>query len=145
MTIPPGTPIRRKEHVPDSVRTEKKDEAADVIEELWPAPKTEIADVAGCSRTHIDNVLEDYFEEIQHPGVRTSDGNGRPEVRIEIPDDAEEDSYLRGYFDGFIEGKGVRGGDSDEFKEGYKEGWKEAVRELSDSDGDGDIQDPTEA
>lgn len=59
--IKPGTPIVYKRDIPPNRKTEQRDATAERILEMWPAEKQQIADEAGPSRTHIDNVLEVYF------------------------------------------------------------------------------------
>jgi len=73
VTIKPGTPIKRKDDIPASERTEKRDNTAEVLEEHWHDPdwtKTDIAEVADASRTHVDTVLEKYFEPV-NPNEQT--------------------------------------------------------------------------
>lgn len=46
---------------PDEQRTDARDEAADWIEDMWPATLSDIAEESGFSRQHIRNTLDTYF------------------------------------------------------------------------------------
>lgn len=54
--------IRRKQSIPSSQRTDGRDKAAEVIEDMWPSSLSDIADATEYSRQHIANTLEAYFE-----------------------------------------------------------------------------------
>ena len=90
--------IRRKDNIPDEVRTPDRDKAAKVIDEMWPAHLNEIADESGYSRQHIRNVLSHYYqtEERDEP-QRERKENG---LTIQVPDNVDKSSYLRGVVDG---------------------------------------------
>lgn len=107
VAIKPGTPIKRKDDIPEGVRTEKRDTTANVIDELWPTAKTEIAEEADVSRTHVDTVLEKYFEPI-NPNTQTSESISPPSegsLSIEIPPEAAESPVaMRMYFKGVMQG-----------------------------------------
>jgi len=60
-TIKPGTPIVLDVTLGSSHKTDKRDATAEIILDLWPAEKQAIAKRADGSRTHVDNVLETYF------------------------------------------------------------------------------------
>jgi hypothetical protein len=105
------------------VRTSGKDDAAEYIENevlakgRWPMDLVDIADEAGWSRQHIANTLDDYFT-----FVESGNGNDKEDVErtrvpmppddvsgervyIEIPNDVDEESYIRGYFAGWLDGR----------------------------------------
>lgn len=60
--------LQRKPHVPDHDRTPQRDETADCIgsyldEHDWTTTTlTELADYCGCSREHVSNVLDGYYQ-----------------------------------------------------------------------------------
>lgn len=112
--------IRRKDNVPDEDRTPARDAAADFIEKeivekgRWAdTPMTEIAEMTadlegtgenGYSRQHIKNTLDAYFEPVREPETKTVE-HSHPEgesgkITIDVPDDVDTDSYLRGFIDG---------------------------------------------
>ena len=117
--------IRRRDNIPDSIRTPGKDDAALVIENEiangnWPLTPSELAERSDWSRSHMRNVLDQYFEPVDEHGDPVSkDGNGAkdgkvnvkvgPEpdrgisrtVRIDIPASVTNAvDYMRGYVDG---------------------------------------------
>lgn len=108
--------IVRKDPVPEEVRTEERDEAADYIEEMWPAKLSEIAEESGFSVSHVHNTLDKYFTRLDGDESRRSVNGGggeRPktqappaDVPVEIPDDIEtvreRRAYLRGWANGFL-------------------------------------------
>ena len=91
-------PIKRKEYIPPAVRTPDRDDMADVIEEMWPATFTDMAEEAGYSRQHAKNTYDAYFEEQDR---QIPPGPNAQELRIAVPDDVDEETYLRGVFEGF--------------------------------------------
>lgn len=64
-----ATEVRRKKVIDNDERTRDRDKAADLIEEMWPASLSEIAEESEYSRQHIANTLEYYFE----PGDTVAD------------------------------------------------------------------------
>lgn len=108
--------IKRKDHIPSSVRTEGKDEAANFIEEeivdkgLWPMPNTQIAektkehpDYNGWSRQHIANTIRDYFEPANEIPEDSDDVDmDNLQLNIHVPENVRDPkSYLQGFVDGF--------------------------------------------
>ena len=106
--------LERKEHIPDAVRTNGKDEVADWLDanvfakDRWPVPVTQLVeemaeDGVDYSRQHISNTLTDYYQpvpdESEHKAVKTTDHNG-DSLTIEIPTEVDRQSYLRGWLDG---------------------------------------------
>lgn len=91
--------IERKDPVPDDARTPERDDAADYIEEMWPADLIEIADAAGYSRQHIRNTLDLYFN--YKKSVPT--GGDTLDIEIPIPDGVDGKSYARGYLAGRLD------------------------------------------
>ena len=91
--------------------TEERQDAADYIEEMWPASLTAIADAAGYSRQHIVNVIESHFREVDGEPEKPEEPepepvehrkNGHTEICIKIPngtDSIEEhvEAWLRGF------------------------------------------------
>lgn len=110
MDIKHADSIRRID-VPPEDRTEKRDQAAELIEEMW-GPDITFKDIAkkseerfekGFSRQHVSNTLRRYFEPAEES--RSSSSN---EARTDedLPEDTRE--YLMGY------------------RQGYKDGWRDA-------------------
>lgn len=97
MEIRKGEPIRRKAEIPDEVRTEARDRAADAIERMWPADYKAIAQEADYSRQHVKNTLDLYFEPAREAEDATAVVRGH---ELRIPEDVDEVSYLRGVADG---------------------------------------------
>lgn len=56
--------IRRKDNVPEEHRTPDRDEAAEYIEEMWPATLGDISDESGYSISHVHNTLDKYFDRV---------------------------------------------------------------------------------
>ena len=121
-TIKPGMAIVLNEGVPESVDTGQRRRTAQTILEMWPDEKKDIAEEAGVSRTHVDNVLKSHFEPlIQEPEfyaikqtdieslldylkAHWSDGFTRGEssgVSIDLPDD-ESPEFVKGYMAGYM-------------------------------------------
>lgn len=107
--------LRRKSSVPENVRTEDRDEAAEYIEKMWPAKLSEIAEESGYSVSHVHNTIDKYFERITDDGATTPvEDNGRSldvgEAPVEIPDDIESvrerRAFLRGWAKGYLSGDG---------------------------------------
>lgn len=97
--------IRRKENVPESVQTQGKDQAAQIIQEKidngeWPVPLTELADETEWSRSHYQNTIKDYFETVDETPEPKPVMNG--ELTIPIPGDVDKDSYVRGWIEGYM-------------------------------------------
>lgn len=116
--------IRRRDNIPDSIRTAGKDDAALEIESAiangdWPATPSELAENSSWSRSHMRNVLDQYFEPVESEGgsetqdrrepVEKMDVDVRPAsersgvraVEIEIPANVTNSiDYMRGYVDG---------------------------------------------
>lgn len=127
--------IRRRDNIPESIRTPGKDDAALVIENLiangkWPMTPSDIAEESDWSRSHMRNVLDQYFERVPAGGgdteefeiaaersgdetdsetvkkmdvdVRPSEGGGVTRtIEIEIPANVTNSiDYMRGYIDG---------------------------------------------
>ena len=114
--------IRRRDNIPDSIRTPGKDDAALVIENEiangnWPLTPSELAERSDWSRSHMRNVLDQYFEPVEaevsergngeHDGEKVNVKVG-PEpdrgvtrtVRIDIPANVTNSvDYMRGYVD----------------------------------------------
>lgn len=91
--LPEKVDIERKDHIPESDRTEDRDKAAKVIDEMWPAKLQDIAEEAGYSPQHIRNVVSKYYRTIEKDG---SSG----EITITIPSDVENpQDYLKGLTD----------------------------------------------
>jgi len=86
--------LELKDHIDDAIRTDGKDDCADKIlkldreGELEGMTKADIADVVGWSRSHVSNVINDYFVEESH-GLE----NG-----MDASDTAD---YRSGFKDGF--------------------------------------------
>lgn len=111
--------LRRKDPVPEEVRTEDRDEAAEYIDRMWPAKLSEIAEESGFSVSHVHNTLDKYFERVNEEEERRSTlpeggGNGNetvalPDTPVQIPDDIESvrerRAYLRGWANGFLSGE----------------------------------------
>lgn len=99
MDVTNAPAIQRKDDVPEEYRTDDRDAAAEYITEevveegRWPVTMTQIANETGYSRQHIKNVLEYYFE-----ATRAKD---EPPRQIEVPEDVDAQSYLRGFIDGY--------------------------------------------
>lgn len=117
--------IRRRAHIPESIRTPGKDDAADDIEQVidegrWPMTPSELADEGEWSRSHYRNVLDQYFEPVDR-NVETDDAPGREHddssvtaedfdvaangvdrtLTIHIPADVTNaEDYIRGYVHG---------------------------------------------
>lgn len=115
--------IRRRDNIPDSIRTPGKDDAALVIENEiangnWPLTPSELAERSDWSRSHMRNVLDQYFEpveaelsergNVEHDSEKMNIKVG-PEpdrgisrtVRIDIPASVTSSvDYMRGYIDG---------------------------------------------
>lgn len=105
--------IVRKESVAEDKRTPGKDDAADHIAELWGLSLSEIAEQTGYSRQHIKNALDDYYDlydeppanvpddEIIHPDAepepKTNSDNPGSELPIDIPDDVDRESFVKGW------------------------------------------------
>jgi len=104
VTIKPGTPIRRKDTIPNDERTDKRDATADVIDELWPAEKKKIAETADCSRTHVDNVLERYFEPV--------DPNSSPNIISSVKEADTDLQVMAAYMEGWLDCYHKQGGES---------------------------------
>lgn len=93
-------PLVRKAHIPDSDRTPDRDDAAEAIAELWPAPLSEIAEESGYSRTHVQNTLDRYFYQ---PDGDVPERNGL-RITIEVPRDVDHPpSFLQGFVRGYRE------------------------------------------
>lgn len=101
--MPKADPIvnaRAIERVPveESRRTPDKAEAAEWIENMWPATLSEIAEASGYSRQHIKNTLVDYF--------RIADAESESQnVRMEKPNSDLQAAYRAGYRDGWRDAK----------------------------------------
>lgn len=54
--------LRRKNSISEEDRTDDRDDAANYIEDMWPATLSEISDESGYSISHIHNTLNLYFE-----------------------------------------------------------------------------------
>lgn len=89
--------------VPDSKRTDQKDDAATTIDEMWPATLTDIATEAGYSRQHIRNTLDLYFRPASHSTITVPlpDGDALQED-VQLPGHEQEllAAYRMGYRDG---------------------------------------------
>ena len=83
--------LRRKET--PTKQTPEREEMANVIEEMWPANLSSMADKAGYSRQHAKNTLNSHFEVIKdEPKTPRS---------ITIPEDVTNESdYLQGWLHG---------------------------------------------
>lgn len=116
--------IRRRDNIPDSIRTPGKDDAALEIESAiangdWPATPSELAEDSSWSRSHMRNVLDQYFEPVdeseggedrrqREPSKKmdvdvrpASERSGVRAVEIEIPANVTNSiDYMRGYVDG---------------------------------------------
>jgi len=93
--------IRRKAHIPDDVRTEGKDAAAEIIDRVieageWPVALTELADSTEWSRSHYANTLADYYQPVDDSTDDPVDTDG---LHITVPNDVDKMSYLRGWMD----------------------------------------------
>lgn len=100
--------IRRKDSIDKSVRTPDKDKAAKTIERMvdergWPIPATELAEEAGYSAQHLRNTLRDYFVPVDEEQTHVDRTEQETEsVEVTIPEDVDKESYLRGFFEGFV-------------------------------------------
>lgn len=123
--------IRRRDNIPDSLRTQGKDDAALEIESHiengnWPMTPSELAENSSWSRSHMRNVLDQYFEPVGEAEEREPEtrerrervGRGHEEkmdvdvrpgaeaknaraVEIEIPPEVTNSiDYMRGYING---------------------------------------------
>lgn len=77
--------IRRKEQIPEEHRTPDRDEAAEYIEDMWPATLGEISDESGYSISHVHNTLDKYFDRVTNDendenGSGNGDGNHSNDV-----------------------------------------------------------------
>lgn len=99
--------IRRKDPVPAEHRTEARDQLADWIDEhvvggerdWYHWTQTEIGDAYGCSRQHVSDVLDAYFEPADQPRDPLA------ELAAELGDgDRAGEGYVAGLRDGFTEG-----------------------------------------
>lgn len=92
--------LHRKDRVPDSDRTARRDALADFLETEfvngnrdWQATTmTEIADERGCSRQFVSDTLDAYFQ------PAGSDDGGLPDIMA--PGSEVPDEYREGYRDG---------------------------------------------
>jgi len=89
--------IERKDTIPPSDRTDARDEAAEVIEQMWPAHLKDIAEASEYSRQHIKNTLDTYFE------VRQPAQSDRFELAVDVPEDVDRESFIRGYLKGHLD------------------------------------------
>lgn len=86
--------LERKANIPEEDRTPDRDNAAEVIDEMWPAALSEIADEAGYSRQHIRNVISLYYVTVENE----PDEHSQTPKSITIPDDVEnQEDYLLGW------------------------------------------------
>lgn len=102
--------LQIKPDLPGEVRTQGKDDAAEKILEMQDRgdlkgkSAREIAEEIDWSRSHVQAVLEEYFEPVgASEGTSIDHGSmdGGRRLTISIPDDVEnERDYLRGYVDG---------------------------------------------
>lgn len=107
--IKEASALRREDFVPDSERTATRDELADWIERKFVAGEkdwsawtlTDIAKEYGCSRQHVSDVLDAYFE------PASAEGSSLPPFlrRERSVGDGEsyEDGYREGYWDGLAD------------------------------------------
>lgn len=122
--------IRRKDSIPESARTPDRDEAAEYIEDMWPATLSDISDESGYSVSHIHNTLNKYFERVNEDfegGGQTAKATNDTQATAKTPEYAEEieevrerrhevdvpdayldspdklQAYLHGWGDGFID------------------------------------------
>lgn len=111
---------RLKDHIPESVRTPGKDDAAEKIREIvdagrWPMDLQDIAEESDWSRQHIANTIQAYFEfpgetesknengEAVRALKRTPDRLATDVVHLEMPADiVEPEEYVRGWFAGWL-------------------------------------------
>ena len=117
--------VRRRDNIPESIRTPGKDDAALVIENEiangnWPLTPSELAERSDWSRSHMRNVLDQYFEPVDENGDPVSEHENGAEtdgkmnvkvgpepdrgisrtVRIDIPANVTNAvDYMRGYVD----------------------------------------------
>lgn len=129
--VKPGTPIVLKERssIDTGKDTEKRQETAQIILEMWPDEKQKIAEEAGRSRTHVDNTLESHFEplleehqyathheqigdlleELRNEWTDITQGGGNvPNINPPKSDNPDWVSgYMRGYMDCWDEMRGV--------------------------------------
>lgn len=96
--------IQLKDEIPESVRTEGKDDAARIIQDKidngsWPVPLTELAEKTDWSRAHYQNTIRDYFE----PGDGEENETHVNTMHITVPKDVDRESYLRGWINGYLE------------------------------------------
>ena len=99
MSVMDAAMIRRKTHIPEDVRTDGKDDAADIIQRVidageWPVELTELADRTDWSRSHYRNTLRDYFEPVE------TDASDDTVMKISVPEEMDRVSYLQGWIDG---------------------------------------------
>jgi len=96
--------IVRKDHIPDSERTEERDDVADWIDEhaadewrKWTF--TDIADELGFTRQHISNTVKTYYRPAGHEEDAEELGQlSERDLRI----------YRRGYRDGYEDARRYR-------------------------------------
>lgn len=104
-TFDKNADLRRRDPVPEDVRTPARDEAAAYIEDMWPAHLQDIAAEAGYSREHIRNTLDAYFilegDDTNGTGARTD--SETLTVEIPIPEGVEKTSFARGYLAGRLD------------------------------------------
>lgn len=96
--------IKRKESIPPEDRTEGKDQAAEIIDELresgeWPVPLTQLNDETEWSRSHYKNTLSDYYEIVDEDNRDATHAHENGRFVIEVPEDVDRMSYLRGWID----------------------------------------------
>lgn len=105
--IKEASSLQRKRHVPDSDRTPKREDVADWIEteivesdERWQDwTISDIANEYDCSRQHVSNVLDAYFE----PERDNRSPLGQL-ASVGLDADASGEGYQEGYRDGFEAG-----------------------------------------
>lgn len=125
MKVHKAEAIRRKpeDSIPNPDQTAARKEVADMIEDEilarndWPMSLTAISEMTKThcskqySRQHVTNTINSYFEidteHLRELGLGELDGirgaDGRLKVDIDIPNDVDAPSYVRGYITRLLE------------------------------------------